>query len=188
MTLDPKVAIETALEYGVDVQSRVVFLQGEIEEEAIAIVVRGLFLLSAVDSETPITLVVSSCGGELEEAFGLHDVVRGLNCQVNTVALGKCQSAAPLLVASGTGQRFASKHCSFMLHGAQLTEVADDTPANIAVNVVATEQGMDEYARLLARYSGKRKQFWKRKFEKGTDQYFNTAQAIEWGLVDAVWT
>jgi ATP-dependent Clp protease protease subunit len=136
----------------------------------------------------PIELYVSSIGGELDEAFALHDVTRTVRSPIHTCALGKCMSAAPMLVACGQkGERYATEHTTFMLHDAQLG-AGVDCAANVATHAKITEQMMDRYAVLLARYSSKDKRHWKRIFSGKVDRFFDAEQALDWGLIDAIWS
>jgi len=41
--------------------------------------------------------------------------------------------------------------------------------------------------RLMGQHTKKTAQFWRRHCEKVGDHFFNAEQAVEWGLVDAMW-
>lgn len=179
--------IEAALEHGVDIQGRRVFLHGGVEEDTIGAAIRGLYLLSDVNLQ-PIELYVSSYGGDLDEAFALHDVTRTIKAPVHTVALGKCQSAAPLLVACGhKGHRYVSENTTFMLHDCELN-VEEGSPSYVASHAAAAKAQMACLARLLARYSKKPTRHWAGMFAGKVDRFFDADQAVAWGLVDQVWS
>ena len=182
--------IEAVLEHGVDTRGRRVFLHGDVDESSIRLAIRGLYLLDTM-SKSPIELYVASYGGDLDDAFALHDVTRTIKSPVITCALGKCQSAAPMLVACGRkGERYATENCTFMLHDAKLCSVADgeDFPSNLIQHATVTQAAMERYAKLLARYTKKPASHWKRIFGGKDDRFFDASQAIEWGLVDAIWS
>lgn len=185
---DREELIEAALDYGVDIVGRRVFLHGDVGEDTIGIAIRGLYMLSDKKVGEPIELYVSSYGGELDEAFALHDVTRTIRSPVHTIALGKCMSAAPMLVACGTpGSRFATENTTFMLHDAELSPAGANAD-NILANANITKSMMDRYATLLARYSKKDKRFWKKVFSGKVDMFFGAQQALEWGLIDMIWS
>lgn len=185
-----KARLEAALEYGIDLKGRRIFLHGDVGEDTIGVAIRGMYLL-AEENKEPIEVIVSSYGGNLDESFALHDVTRTIKVPVITCALGKCQSAAPLLVACGQkGERYASENTSFMLHDAQL-EFGDgdaDYPANIMASARVTAAMMDTYARLMARYTKKDKRFWTRIFAGKVDRFFTAEEALEWGVIDQIWS
>lgn len=179
--------LHVALEYGLDVKGRRVFLHGDIDGDIIGKTIRGLYLLNDLSKEEPIELFVSSYGGDLDEAFALHDVTRTISAPVHTVALGKCMSAAPLLVACGQkGSRWASENCQFMMHDVSLDEI-DGSPVAIAAHVDAARAQMVRYAELLAKYTDKTKRHWSRMFQMRADKFFSADEAMEWGLIDNIW-
>lgn len=188
MTRLTNARIEAALEHGVDIAGRRIFLHGGVEETAIAKAIRGLYLLSDVNKE-PIELFVSSYGGDLDEAFALHDVTRTIVAPVHTVALGKCQSAAPLLVACGEkGHRYASENVTFMLHDVAISDLGEAPPIYLESYAKASKAQMATYARLLATYTKKPAKHWASIFAGKSDKFFTAEQAVAWGLVDHVWS
>lgn len=188
MTRLTQAQIEAALEHGVDIPGRRVFLHGDVEADTIGRAIRGLYLL-ATASHAPIELCVTSYGGDLDEAFALHDVTRTIKAPVHTVALGKCMSAAPLLVACGhAGQRWASENVQFMLHDATIEDIAPGSPAYVLGHAEAVKLQMKTMAALLARYTKKPAGHWARMFNGKTDRFFTADQAVEWGLVDQIWS
>lgn len=158
-----------------------IFLASEIDETSFARLVEQLALPSSV-----VDLYVASPGGDLELAFGLHDLIRTGEKLVRTYALGRCQSAAPLLVACGTGRRVGYRNTIWMLHSISLEE-ADGPAPDVATNVEWANRMAETYARLLARYSSKRDhRFWLRKLS-GRDVFFTSEDALAWGLIDEIW-
>lgn len=179
--------LDAALEHGVDVKGRRIFLHGGVDEDSIGMAIRAMYLMADM-TNGPITLFVCSYGGELDEAFALHDVTRTIKVPVHTVALGKCMSAAPLLVACGEpGERWASEHTQFMLHDCSL-EVDEGSPAFIAAHVAAARAQMVRYAELLAEYTTKKKTHWANMFKMRADKFFSAEEARDWGLIDNIWS
>lgn len=183
---DTKDSIEAALEYGIDIIGRRIFLHGDVDGDSIGRTIRGLYLLDN-QSNDKIELYVSSFGGDLEEVFALHDVTRTIDSPVHTIALGRCQSAAPLLVACGfKGERWATENTRFMLHNSHVSDV-DGTPEQVAAYNDEIKRLGSIYNSLLARYTVKPKRFWDRLQTKSTDYYFDAYEAKELGLIDKVW-
>lgn len=187
MTRLTNARIEAALEHGIDITGRRIFLHGDVDEGAIAKAIRGLYLLDDV-SKSPIELYVSSYGGDLDEAFALHDVTRTITTPVHTVALGKCQSAAPLLVACGEkGHRYISENTVMMLHDVQV-DVPEGAPLYVEAQIKVARTQMATYARLLAAYSHRPVGHWAAIFAGKSDKFFTADQAVAWGLVDQIWS
>ncbi len=175
-----------ALEHGVDVKGRRIFLHGDAEEDSVGMAIRGLYLL-ADRSPDPIELYISSYGGLIDDTFALHDVTRTIKVPVHTVALGKCQSAAPLLVACGKrGERYASENTEFMAHDASV-DLSQGSPAQLRVQAEAVKARVDRMDKLLAKYTKKDVRHWRRLSASKVDRYFDADTALEWGLIDQVW-
>ena len=180
--------LTAALEHGIDIKGRRIFLHATVDEDSIGMAIRAMYLLSDMDEKEPITLFVCSYGGELDEAFAMHDVTRTIKVPVHTVALGKCMSAAPLLVACGQkGERWASEHTQFMLHDCAL-DAGEGSPIAIAAHVEAAKAQMIRYAELLAKYTKKPKRHWTRMFALRSDKFFSAEEALEWGIIDGIWS
>lgn len=178
--------LEMALELGVDVKGRRIFLHGSVEEDTIGVAIRAMYLLADLAKE-PIELFVTSYGGDLDEAFALHDVTRTIKVPVHTTALGKCMSAAPLLVACGEkGDRWASEHTSFMLHDVSL-EPPEGNPVALEAEIKVARAQMVRYAELLSEYTNKPKSHWTRLMTGRSDRYFSAEEALSWGLIDGIW-
>jgi len=188
MTRYTQAQLEAVLREGVDVQCRRIYLHGGINEDAVGRITRGLYVLSTQSEVKPVELFVSSYGGDLDNAFALHDVTRTISCPVHTVALGKCMSAAPLLVACGQrGHRYATENTVFMLHNSSIEEF-DGSPQQMQLYSTVCRAQMKTYARLLGRYTKKPARHWQRMFDRELDRFFTAEQAAEWGLVDSVWS
>lgn len=181
-----KANLEAALEYGIDVKGRRIFLQGDVDSDTISTAIRGMYLMSD-QSDEPIELHIASYGGDIDESFALHDVTRTIKVPVHTVAVGVCQSAAPFLVACGKrGQRYASENCEFMMHTASIG--LDGQMPSVTVELAALKRRCERMDRLLAKYTKKDYRFWAKFSKSSTDHYFDAHKALEWGLIDIIWS
>lgn len=105
---------------------------------------------------------------------------------VDRACLGP-ESAAPLLVACGEpGHRWASENCEFLLHSAS-DEVGGSTD-QLAAQVKAIQARSKRMDNLLADYTKKPYSHWKRLSEKRVDTIFDADKALEWGLIDNIWS
>lgn len=80
-------------------------------------VVRELLLLDARDSGRPIDLYIRTEGGWVDDAFSIIDVMESLKSPVNTHAIGGTHSSGAMILAAGTGTRYAYPYSSIMFHG-----------------------------------------------------------------------
>lgn len=179
--------VDAYFEFGVDVANRRVFLFEDVEANSIGAVIKGLYLMESQDTAKPIELFIGSFGGSEYEMFALYDVCRTLSSPIHTTAIGKCMSAAPLLVAAGeTGCRYATPNTFFMVH-----ESWDDSGMRrvdeILIDMKHYKDMGERWADLMARHSKKDARFWKNLCKKVGNTYFNAEQALEWGLIDVIW-
>lgn len=191
--------VEAYFQYGVDTANRRVFLFDDVEESTIGVVIKALYFMDSQVSvrkvkgkarkyRKPIDLFVGSFGGSDYEMYALYDVLQTLKSPVHTVAMGKCMSAAPLLVAAGhVGQRWATPNTWFMVHQGNQW-MGEDTRAEIGkANVLHAEDINDRWYELMARHTKMPKAFWKKMCSKHGDTYFGAEEAVEYGIVDAMW-
>lgn len=79
-------------------------------------VTKALLLLDAVDGNRPIDLYIRTEGGWVDDAFSIIDVMRSLKAPVNTHAIGGTHSSGAMVLAAGTGVRYAYPFSSIMFH------------------------------------------------------------------------
>ena len=170
---------------GVDLVHRQLWLHGEIDTASVGKVMRGLTLMAQLSYE-PIELNICSEGGDVEEAFGLADLIRSLPVQVATVAWGRCMSAAPMILVSGDlGQREAGEHTQFMIHTVSVGSPYDSYQG-LAGLADATKALQGRYCDLLAEMTSKPKAHWSRLMRAGRDVFFTAEEALDWGLIDGI--
>jgi ATP-dependent Clp protease protease subunit len=179
--------VEAYFEYGIDVQNRKVFLTHDIDAESIGAAIKGLYLMENENTEKPIEVFVGSFGGSEYEMWALYDVLRTLESPIHTTAIGKCMSAAPLLVAAGEpGKRWATPNTFFMVH--QSWDDFGEDRIDVVKKVIKHNDVMAKrWYDLMASHTKKDAAFWKRKCEAIGDCFFTAEEAQEWGLIDEIW-
>lgn len=180
--------VDAYFSYGIDVVNRRVFLLDDIDEAAIGYAIQGIYLMESENPTETIELFIGSFGGSEYEMYALYDVMNTIKCPISTCALGKCMSAAPLLVAAGQkGERYATPNTWFMVHqswsddmGGRVEEV-DKTLKHIK----AME---NTWYTTMSEHTGKPVSFWKRLCRNVGDSYFSAEKAIEYGIIDQIWS
>lgn len=102
-----------------------ILINGEIKEDIIEKAVIHIFNFNKIDDENeatavgyerePIFIYINSPGGYLDEAFSLISAIESSKTPVVTVGLGKCFSAAFLILLSGH-VRVTQKYTNLMYH------------------------------------------------------------------------
>ena len=98
-------------------KERIVFLDGEINDERADLVVAQLLFLEAEDPEKDISLYINSPGGSVTAGLAIYDTMQYIKPEVNTICLGQAASMAALIMAGGSkGKRFVLPSSRVMIH------------------------------------------------------------------------
>jgi ATP-dependent Clp protease protease subunit len=167
--------VEAYFDYGVDVVNRRIFFDQDVDATTIGYVIKGIYLMDSKSSDK-------------HAMFQLYDVLQTITCDVETVAMGKAMSAAPLLVTAGTpGKRYATPHCFFMIHDGWLDGMDGKSRKEARATLDHYDDMAESWCALMAKHSKKDAAFWRRLCNKKEDIFFNAATALEYGLVDQLW-
>ena len=164
---------------------RILYLSGELNEQSAAQVISGLIGMANQSKHAPVTLIVSTYGGSVDEMFSLYDVVKHVQCPVHTVGLGKVMSAGVLLLASGKrGCRMVGESARLMIH---------PIAGSLEGNVFQAKNEMLEFERqqklmekLLMRETSMAKRELDKLMGSGFDNYITAQQAVDIGIVDTI--
>ena len=106
--------------YAFDINDSVVYLVGEIDGFTLFDMMTRIRTIlnnrTQENAEQPINMIINSEGGCVYEMLAIVDYMKSLSVPVNTICRGKAFSAAAVILANGTGERFASKHSTLMFH------------------------------------------------------------------------
>jgi len=167
-----------------DFVSRTLVLMGDVEEPRVEMVLSGLFRLAEMDMLSPIYLVVSTQGGNVDEVMALYDAIQMCPAPVRTIGLGKVMSAGCLLLAAGQkGERRMGRNSRLMYHAAY--EVTSGDIFQQEVNLTEFKRMEKAYDNLVAKETGKTiKQVEALYQRQRMDRYLTAQEALAFGFVD----
>lgn len=179
-------------------ESRTILFHGELNEEKSAEVIAGIIGLTKIKAPKqnlqegempydPITLYISTYGGNADEMFGIFDLLQEAQkkCVVETIGNGKVMSAGTLMLAGGTkGHRKIYKNCRVMLH--QVSAGAVGPLFNIASEVEEIQQLQDKYINCLTSCTNLSKRKLKSLLNERVNVYLTAEEAVEYGLADEI--
>jgi ATP-dependent Clp endopeptidase proteolytic subunit ClpP len=167
---------------------RDVYLIGDIEKDTARICIERPREL-ANDNNRPITLFINSAGGNVTDGLAIHDAVRHIisrGIEITIIVQGMAYSmGSVVLQAASEGRRLAFPHSWIMIHepakwaGWQSTSAA-------AQHLERLKQMQDQIYKILSFRSGKPLRQIIRD-TKRTDFYLDAQNALDYGLIDAVW-
>ncbi len=164
-------------------KDRIVFLGTPVDDQVANVVIAQLLFLESDDPDKPINLYINSPGGSVSAGLGIYDAMQHIRPPVNTTVVGMAASMGALLLAAGTGKRYALPNARVMIHQPHLSGVGGQvTDIEItAREAVKTKQLMAE---ILAKHSGQPVERILADTER--DRWMSAQEAVEYGLVDEV--
>ncbi|MBO0698614.1 MAG: ATP-dependent Clp protease proteolytic subunit [Zavarzinella sp.] len=162
---------------------RIVFLQGQIDDESAGLVVAQLRYLMADDPKSDIHLYVNSPGGSVTAGMGIYDMMQGVSCDVATYCIGQAASMGALLLTAGAkGKRFALPNARIMIHQPLAGLRGTSTEFQIyAKEYLRMKKHLND---ILVKHTGKTLDEVERDTDR--DNFMSATEAKDYGLVDAV--
>ena len=163
-------------------QDRIIYLGTPINDSVANMIIAQLLHLESEDPDKDISIYINSPGGEITGLFAIYDTMQFIKCDVATICIGQCASAAAVLLAAGTkGKRFALPNARILIHqplgGAQgqATEIEIQ-----AKEILRIRAALDD---LLSEKTAE-------KIHADTDRDYimSAEEAKEYGMIDAVMT
>ncbi len=166
-------------------RERIIFLNGEVEDNMASLVCAQLLFLESENPAKPIYLYINSPGGVMTSAFAMYDTMQFIKAPVGTLCMGMAASAGSFLLMAGEpGQRICLPNASIMLHqpsGGYRGQVTD-----IMIHAEESMRLKRRMHNLYAKHCGRTYEEVEAALER--DHYMSPEQARDWGLVDHVYT
>lgn len=165
-------------------QSRMVMVVGEIDQDVAEDVISRLLVLDA-KSHDPIKVVVASPGGHVDSGYAIHDMMRFVASPVIGIGAGWVASiAVPILLGADKGSRFALPNTRFLLH--QPSGGAGGQAADIRIEAREILKIRNRINALLAAETGQPED----KVARDSDRNFwmNAEEALEYNLINKIIT
>lgn len=166
-------------------QERIIYLGTPINDAVGNMVIAQLLHLESEDPDKDISLYINSPGGEITALFAMYDTMQFIKCDVQTICVGQCASAAAVLLAAGApGKRFALPSARILIHqplgGAQGQAIDIEIQAK---EIMRMRSALDE---ILANHTGQPVE--KIHLDTDRDYIMGAEEAKEYGMIDAVLT
>lgn len=165
-------------------QSRLVMVVGEVNQELAEDVISRLLLLDS-KSHDPIKVIIASPGGHVDSGYAIHDVMRFVASPVISIGAGWVASiAVPILLGGDKETRFALPNTRFLLH--QPSGGAGGQAADIRIEAMEILKIRSRINALISRETGQPED----KVAKDSDRNFwmNAEEALEYKLISKIIT
>lgn len=159
---------------------RIIFIGTKIDDDVSNIVQAQLLYLASLSQED-ITLYINSPGGSVTAGLGIYDVMHHISPKVNTVCTGLAASMGAILLCAGD-TRSILPHAKVMIHEPSSGVIGKCS--DILIEAEEIKKCREELCQILSEHT-------KQPFEKiiedvKLDNWFNSQEAVEYGLVDKI--
>jgi len=144
-----------------------------------------LFALEADDPTKPITLVLNSPGGSVNDGYALVDVMRFIKAPIRVVCTGLVASMGiSILIAAEKKNRVSLPNARFMMHQPRFGGAVIGTASDLEITAREIMKMKDKSNQEVADATGKPLD----QVEKDTsrDLWLSADEACEYGLIDRV--
>ncbi len=174
-------------EYAYDLYSRllndrIVFINGEIDDNMSCIVVSELLYLDSLNHKD-IYLYINSPGGSITSGMAIYDTMNYIKSDVKTICIGLAASMGAFLLANGTkGKRCSLPNSEIMIHQPLGGTQGQATDIKIAAERIIKIK--DKLNHILASVTNKDIKIIENDTER--DNFMDPDMALEYGLIDEI--
>jgi ATP-dependent Clp protease protease subunit len=169
--------------YSLLLKERIVFVGTGINDQIANLVVAQLIFLDREDPERRISMYINSPGGQVYSGLAMYDAMQQISAPVSTVAVGLAASFGTVLLIGGTkGLRYALPNATIHMH-----QPLSGTQGQVTEMLIAVNEGLRLKSLLyniFVKHTGQALDTIERDLER--DVYKSPAQAVEYGLIDAI--
>lgn len=163
--------------------SRVVMLDGEVNDQSASLITAQLLYLESVDPNADISLYINSPGGSVSAGMGIIDTMNLIKPDVVTIGCGMSASMGAVILASGAkGKRYVLPHGEVMIH--QPLGGTQGQATDIVITAEHIKSIRKTINHILAEATGRDYDEIDRNTER--DNYMSAQEAVDYGLVDAI--
>jgi len=162
---------------------RIIFLGTPIDDQVANLVVAQLLHLESEDPDKDIAIYINSPGGSIYSGLAIYDTMQFVKPDIATMCVGVAMSMGSLLLTGGAkGKRAVLPNSRILIHQPSAGFEGQSTDIEIhAREILKVRQRVDE---IYALHTGKTTEEVHQDMER--DRFFNSVQAVEYGLVDRV--
>lgn len=169
--------------YSLLLKNRIVMLGSEIRSEVANLIVAQLLFLDGESPEKPVRIYIQSPGGDVYAGMAIYDAMQQITAPVSTMAIGRAASFGTVVLAGGAaGMRYALPNATIHMH--QPWGGAQGQVTDMMIQVQEYSRLKERLIQIFMEHTHQERAVIERDTER--DIFFNPEQAVEYGLVDAV--
>lgn len=165
-------------------KDRIVFLGTAIDDGVANSIIAQLLFLESDDPDREINMYINSPGGSTYAGLGIYDTMQHIRPKVNTLCVGMAASMGAVLLAGGTGARYALPNARIMIHQPWVQGGIGGQVTDIEIHARELLNTKERITEILARHTGQPLEKIKADCER--DYYLSAEEARQYGLVHEV--
>jgi len=192
MTMKPsKDEIDLFLEHGISFESRIILIGSpdNSDEEIHSVtfhtassIIKGILLLEQASSD-PITIFLSTFGGDFYSALAIYDVIVACRCKVIIKGIGTVQSAGAIIMqAASEGCRLLYPETTVMIHDGE--DGYHGHPRDLERWADQSKFLRNRVYQIFAARCNEKVDFFRKKHER--DWILTASKAVEYNIADAI--
>lgn len=160
---------------------REIYISEDIDGASVPFYIRVFKEMERKNSQ-PITIYISTYGGDIYHALGLYDIIVKSPCFIKTIGIGPIMSAGLLLLLSGD-YRDITENSRIMAHEVSEHGAWDSRTTSQTENDLEAQKDIENaMVAKLALKTGKTAAFWKKTI-KHRDVYIDRKKALKWNII-----
>lgn len=179
LKIDSDSLLHYAVEQGINLASRTIILDRDIEKGSFQFISSRLSLLES--SPEPIVLEIKSEGGDIYEAMAIVGRMRQSPCKITTIGYGQIMSAAVAILAAGH-TRLISRY-SWGLHHEMYTDM-EGKIKDLQIELAQRRREEEKWAEVMEEFTNTPKQLWLELQKE--ESYLTPEQCLQYGIVDKI--
>jgi ATP-dependent Clp protease protease subunit len=176
-------------------KDRVVFLNGEVEENMANVIVAQLLFLESENSDQDIHMYINSPGGLVTAGLAIYDTMQFIKPDVATYVMGQaCSMGSFLAQAGAAGKRYVLPESRTMIH--RVSSGTPGTRGSVHVQELQFEDAKRTFeesqrinkrlTELYVRHNTANKTYEQMFETMKFDTFLSADEAVQWGLADRV--
>ena len=168
-------------------KERIVFLNGEVNDAVSNSICAQLLFLEAEDPDADINFYINSPGGVVTSGMAMYDTMQYIKPDVSTIVMGQAASMGSFLANAGApGKRYMLPGARHMIH--QPLGGASGQASDIQIRANEIIRIKRELTEAYVRHNTKGKTFEEFETAMDRDNFMNSQEALDFGLVDEIIT
>ena len=162
--------------------SRIIFLNGEVNDESAYDIITKLLYLDSVNHED-ISLYINSPGGSVISGLAIIDCMNIINSDVKTYCIGSAYSMASIILSCGTfGKRYCLPNSEVMIHSP--SSYIEGKAEEVALRSKRLDNTKEKLIEILSKKTKMHKKQIAKYFQ--VDSFMNSEEALILGIVDKI--